>query len=148
MLSNARAKEPDPAKITMNISMPRDFLSVASTSITFSSGQKASFSDLSGLIEPEPVLLPPGALDDEKLIFSDHEDTEDGSHYGKYGAKAQPRQLSFDECNSDSEISEMFTRLLIDADRVTSGTGCHVQVRKLTTSKTRPFKTMLRHARD
>jgi hypothetical protein len=125
-------------------------LSSTSTSNTLAASFKLSYCDLSGLIEPEPLMLPTGALNEDLNIISDHEDTESGSRYGKFGTKAQPRQLSFDggESELDSEISELFVRLLVEADRVTKETGCHIRFCKLTTSKSRPFKILLRHSRD
>ena len=132
------------------ISTP-DACSVASTCFTLSASIKASYSDLSGLVEPDPVMLPTGALEEPWDISPGCDEADDGCRYGKFGSRAQPRQLSFDGINSDgssTEVSELFMRLLSDADRVTGETGCHVRVQKLTTSKSRPYKTVLRHLRD
>jgi hypothetical protein len=147
--SYTRPKEPDPI-IWKDGSSPNAGLSVASTTITFYYPFKASYGDLAGLVEPEPLMLPLGSLDRHLESECSDSASDHGSRHGKYVSRSISREVSIDGESSDvePETIELFTRLLLDADRITKNTGCHVKKTKLTTSKTSPQKTFLRHADD
>jgi hypothetical protein len=147
--SYKRPKEPDPI-IWKEGSSPNGTLSVASTTVSHFSASKASYGDLSCLIEPSSLLLPPGSLEDNDLADEQSSSLEHGDRHGKFVARSLSRELSFDGEGSDIEPErlELFTRLLAEADRVSVKTGCHIKVTKLTTSKTSPYKTLLRHPYD
>jgi hypothetical protein len=142
-------KEPDPL-VWRDESARVSSLSVASTTVTMFSPFKASYTDLTSLVEPEPVSLPRGALLDSPSIQEDNFSPEGGSRHGKYVSRGLSRECSWDGDNSDlePERAELFCRLLKEADRLSCNTGCHVKVTKLTTSKTCPYKTFLRHTSD
>ena len=126
--------------------MPNNTLSVASTVATLASPFKASFADLSGLIEPEPISLPAGALEGYELhVDSLHPQT--GSQHGKFVMRSLSREFSIDtdSAEMDSERLELFSRLLEEGDRMSTKVGMHIKFQKLTTSKTSPYKTLLRH---
>ena len=144
--SYKRPKEPDPI-IWKGSATSSTGLSVASTTVTLYSPFQASYGDLSGLVATEPLLLPPGSLDHHSDDFEDSQTSDHGSRHGKYISRKVSRELSFDGESSDVEVetAELFMRLLVEADRQTSRTGCHVKVTKLTTSKANPQKTILRH---
>ena len=121
--------------------------SVASTTVTVSSDYKSSCADLAGLVEPEPLTLPVGALSDRLSLDVNPDPTVGGGHrHGKFISRTLSREYSLDADGSEgnSEMVELFTRLLIDADAVGTKRGSHVKVLKLTTSKTCPYKTLLR----
>lgn len=129
-------------------SLEEGTLSVASTTFTRISPYKASFSDLSELVPPQPLLLPPGSC--VALEASNETDgCYDGSRMGKYVVRSLSRELSLD---ADDQISpetlDLLSRLMVEGDFVSTSTGCHVKVRKLTTSKSSPYRTILRHSKD
>jgi hypothetical protein len=151
MFGPSKVLEPDPV-IHKAPQMPPTSLSVASTTLTISSPFKASFNDLSSLEGIPPIRLPHGALD---TAFDSEANTDEqyaGGWLGKFSAMRKvSREMSIDSVISDDgemshDSAELCTRLLFEADRVSNCTGCHVKVVKLTTSKTNPYKTLLRHA--
>lgn len=144
--SYRRPKDPDPI-IWKDASAVASALSGASTTVTLYSPFKASYGDLSGLCAPEPLLLPAGCLDPSTDSFEDEQLCAQGSRHGKYSSRSLSRELSLDSEQSDvdSDKSELFMRLLAEADRISSSTGCHIKVTKLTMSKTSPMKPLLRH---
>jgi hypothetical protein len=147
--SYRRPKEPDPI-IWNKSSPPSAGLSVASTTVTLYSPFKASYGDLRSLVQSEPLLLPSGALENNQGSRDEEDACDFGSRHGKYGSRSLSREFSFDGEASEvePETAELYMRLLAEADRITSKTGCHSKVTKLTMSKTRPQKTFLRHTSD
>jgi hypothetical protein len=130
--------------------LPATTASVASTTYTVSSPFKSSYGDLSSLEAIEPIQLPRAAFDYIDPI-GEEIPIADGSRVGKFCARRMlSREMSIDSVLSEDmetseEATELLTRLLIEADRVSRNTGCHVKVQKLTTSRTSPYKTLLRH---
>lgn len=147
--SYGRTKEPDPI-IWKDETSRLAALSVASTTITITSPFKASFADLTALLDPEPLCLPVGALENSDTVGLDEMECGGGSRHGKFVSRGLSRECSLDGEGSEVESDrfELFTRLLKEADRISTVTGCHVKVSKLTMSKTSPYKTLLRHAYD
>jgi hypothetical protein len=124
-------------------------VSVASTTVTLYSPFKASYADLSGLVEPEPLLLPVGALENIDSNQVEEANVGGGSRHGKFVSRCLSRELSVDDDSEvESDRADLYNRLLEEADRAATKTGCHVKVRKLTMSKTSPYKILLRHAQD
>jgi hypothetical protein len=145
MIHPTKVKEPDP-QIWKSTSMPSTSLSVASTVGTLFYPFKASFADLAGLVEPEPISLPAGALDDFESTL-ELMNPETGDRHGKFVARTLSREISIDTDSSDiePEMLDLFSRLLEEGDRVTTRVGVHIKFQKLTTSKMNPYKTLLRH---
>jgi|LauGreDrversion4_2_1035121.scaffolds.fasta_scaffold179321_1 hypothetical protein len=131
--------------------LPATAASVASTTYTLSSPLKASYGDLSSLEAIIPIQLPRAAFDDIEPILDEIDSHLNGSRLGKFCARRMlSREMSIDSVLSDDleapeEATELLTRLLLEADRISRNTGCHVKVQKLTTSRTSPYKTLLRH---
>ena len=144
MLNSRYLREPQPV-IWKDKSLQEATISVASTTFTQVSPYKASFSDLSELVPPEPLTLPPGSCD--PLDESDVDVAgSDGSRLGKFVARSLSREFSVDADDTvDAETLDLFFKLTLEGDRVSTSTGSHVKVRKLTTSKSSPYKTILRH---
>jgi hypothetical protein len=147
--SYVRPKEPDPI-IWKDDASKLAAMSVASTTITVSSPFKASFADLTALLDPEPLSLPIGAFENSEALGFDEGESECGSRHGKFVSRGLSRECSLDAdaTEVDSDRFDLFTRLLKEADRISTLSGCHVKVKKLTMSKTCPYKTLLRHAYD
>ena len=131
--------------------LPATTASVASTTYTISSPFTASYGDLSSLEALEPIQLPRAAFEYSDSALEDTTQPTDGSRVGKFCAKRMlSREMSIDSVISDDmetseDTAELLTRLLHEADRISRNTGCHVKVQKLTTSRTSPYKTLLRH---
>ena len=131
--------------------LPATTASVASTTYTISSPFKASYGDLTSLEAIEPIQLPRAAFEYFDPMPEESDNIPDGSRLGKFCAKRMlSREMSIDSVVSDDmetseHTTELLTRLLLEADRVSRNTGCHVKVQKLTTSRTSPYKTLLRH---
>lgn len=145
--SYTRRKEPDPI-IWKEGTSSNATLSAASTTISHFSINPASYGDLSCLIEPASVLLPAGSMDNSDSCDEGDAYFQHGGRHGKFVSRSISRELSFDGDGSDiePEQAELFTRLMMEADRLSTKTGCHVKVSKITTSKTSPYKTLLRHS--
>lgn len=147
MYIERRSKVPDPI-VWKSAPLPHTAGSVASTAVT--SAFKASYAtDLCDLGGIGSVTLPAGSLD-ARSSSEEGESGEEGSRYGKFARTACPRgysiesRMSVDEADNSEEL-EIFSRLSIEADRMTRSSGCHVKVQKLTTSQSCPYKTLLRH---
>jgi hypothetical protein len=131
--------------------LPATTASVASTTYTISSSFKASYGDLASLEAIEPMQLPRAAFEYVDPILEEEDQVQAGARLGKFCAKRMlSREMSIDSVVSDDmetpeETVELLTRLLFEADRISRNTGCHVKVQKLTTSRTSPYKTLLRH---
>jgi len=152
MFASNLGNDPDPVVIKAP-NLPATSLSVASTTLTISSTSKTSFNDLSILEGIPQIRLPHGALTtSSESDFNAGEDEEGGGRLGKFCTMRKlSREMSIDSVISEDndgttiEMGELFTRLLLEADRVGHNTGRHVKVVKLTTSRTNPYKTLLRH---
>lgn len=147
MLNSRYFREPQPM-IWKDKSLQEGTISVASTTFTRISPYTASFSDLSELVPPGPLLLPPGSC----VTLEASQETDggnDGSRIGKYVARSLSRELSLD---ADDQISpetlDLLSRLMVEGALVSTGTGCHVKVVKLTTYKSSRYKTILRHSKE
>ena len=137
------SKVPDPV-IWKGEALPMTSVSVASTTVTncspFKSSYAADLCDLGGIGE---VFLPPGALDSN---VSSSDFGEEGSRYGKSAGRVVTRGYSIESLGSiDPVAEEVFARLELEADRMSRFMGSHIKVEKLTTSKTHPYKILLRH---
>lgn len=137
-------KAPDPV-IWKGEPLPMTSVSVASTTVTMSSPFKSSYAtdlcDLGGL---GGLLLPNGALDNPPCIYG-VESGDEGSRYGKSAGKLCTRGYSIESVGSvDASSEEVFVRMELEAERMSKAVGSHIKVQKLTTSKTCPYKTLLR----
>ena len=93
-------------------------------------------------------MLPSGAFDHSGSSEEDAE-LEDAVCHGKFSSREKlSREISFE---SDDGLSPdnyaLFLNLLTEADRLSNNTGSHVKIQKLTTSKSTPYKTILRRTK-
>ena len=125
--------------------LPSNTHSLASTTVTIASPFKSSCADLSSLAGIESIGLPMSAFD-HNMSSDEEELRENGVCHGKFASRQRlSREMSIE--SDDGVLCEhfdLFSNLLMEADRLSNGTGSHIKVQKLTTSKSTPYKTILR----
>ncbi len=128
--------------------LPSSVLSVSSTIASFTSHSKSSFCDLTALGNTEQLYLPSGAFDNWGPLLECDEGPD--GNFGKFVTKRMlSRELSIESVDDgnaygDPVTVELFTNLLKEADRIIAFSGNHAKASKLTTSKSSPYKHLLR----
>ncbi len=141
----AKSLEGDLPVIMKPPALGQTTLSNASTFASLDSIGRDRFVDLSDFDDRRaPIFLPSGALDDLECDAV----VQCGSAMGKFGERINAgRSISLDSCSDDGCNDgdlDVFYRMLGEAERVRMNVGVHVKVTKLTTSRSKPYKTILR----
>jgi hypothetical protein len=139
----------EPAMVVKCPALPASVYSVASTVASIPSKSRTSYCDLSAFGNGEQVLLPCAAFSNWDSM-PDPDERQSGQ-FGTYAARRMlSRELSIesveDSTGPSSSALELFTSLLNTADRISNSSGNHIRIQKLTTSKSVPYKTLLRRS--